>query len=495
MKKLFPSSFYNMRSLIGAGVSALSLSLIIFLFVLEAMTEHPKPYMGIITLIILPIFLAMGLTSVVWGILREHRLRRLGKSQSVLPVIDFNNPRHRLGFSVASLSLILFLALSAFGSYKAYEFTDSDEFCGQMCHSVMSPEFTAYQYSPHARVGCAECHIGSGAEWFVKAKISGSYQVYSVLFDKYSRPIPTPIENLRPAQQTCEQCHWPKHFFSEKQRVLTYYLSDEKNTKWTLDLLIKIGGGNHEEGPTSGIHWHMNIANEITYIHADQSRQVIPWVKVKHKDGSETVYQDTASDFDVEKAEPHMKRRMDCIDCHNRPTHIYHHPAKSVNQAMAIGWIDESLPFVKNVTVNALERPYRDQQTALDSIRIIIHEFYATRYPALMIEQREAIERVVTETQKIYSRNFFPEMRVSWRHFPDNIGHLYSAGCFRCHDGKHKSADGRVLSRDCNTCHIVLAQEFEEGSLRVSLKGIDYRHPVDVGDEWKEKNCSSCHVE
>ncbi len=492
MKRLFPSSFYNIRSLIGAGLSVLSLALIVFLFVLEALADQPKPYMGIITFIILPGFLVIGILMIAWGILREHRLRRLGKAESHLPVIDFNNPRHRLAFSVVSFGMIVFLALSAFGSYKAYEFTDSDEFCGEMCHTVMSPEFTAYQYSPHARVGCAQCHIGSGAEWFVKAKISGSYQVYSVLFNKFSRPIPTPIENLRPAQETCEQCHWPKHFFSEKQKVLTYYLSDEHNTRWTLNLLIKIGGGNHEEGPTSGIHWHMNIANEITYRPSDAARQDIPWVRVRHRDGSETVYRDTTRHVDVVAGEA---RRMDCIDCHNRPTHIFHHPANSVNHAMSVGWIDDRLPYIKNVAVKALQSPYRSKETAMDSIRVTIADFYASHYPELVVSKKTAIDRAVQEAQKIYTRNFFPEMNVSWKHFPDNIGHMYAPGCFRCHDGKHRSDDGRFLSRDCNMCHTILAQKLEKGSLRISLQGIDYRHPVDIGNEWQEKNCSECHSE
>ncbi len=494
MKRIFPSSFYNLITLAGLAVASVSFGLILFLMLLESLAEQQKPYMGIIAFVILPFVLLLGVALMAAGILREHRRERLGKPHALhLPTIDLSNPRHRAAFTTVSIGALLLLMFTAFGSYKAYEYTDSDRFCGEICHKVMDPEYTAYQFSPHARVGCVKCHIGPGADWFVRSKISGSYQVYAVLFNKFPRPIPTPIENLRPAQQTCEQCHWPKHFFSEKQHVNTYYLSDEHNTKWTLNLLMKIGGGNIEAGPTSGIHWHMNIANEVTYAALDTQRQIIPWVKSKKPDGTVTIYRSTeipSTDDTLKKA---FVRRMDCIDCHNRPTHIYQTPARSVNHVMSLGWIDPQLPSAKSVAVKALENPYSTKAAGLDSIKLVIEKFYAGTYPSIASSKRTEIDRMVTEVQKIYTRNYFPEMNVSWKRFPDNLGHLYYLGCFRCHDGKHVSEDGKVLSKDCNTCHTILAQQFERDTLRLSLGGIEYRHPVDVGDAWKEMNCSDCH--
>lgn len=496
MKRIFPASFYNIRSLLGAGLALLSFGLIVFLFVLEIFATHPKAYMGVIIFVILPGFMVIGLCIVAWGIWREHKRKLAGKTtEEHLPVIDLNNPRHRTAFVFISVGTILFLALSAFGSFKAYEYTDSDQFCGEMCHSVMHPEYTAYQNSPHARVGCAQCHIGSGAEWFVKAKISGSYQVYSVLFNKYSKPIATPIENLRPAQQTCEQCHWPKHFFSEKQQVKDYYISDEKNTKWRLNLLMKIGGGNIDHGPQNGIHWHMNINNEITYAPIDRERLVIPWVKAKSRDGKETVYRSTEVKITDEQLNEVEKRRMDCIDCHNRPTHIYHHPSESVNQSISAGGIDVGLPFIKNVAVKSLQMPYGSTTGAIDSIKTLMTAFYATNYPDVAKNKKSNIEQAITEVQGIYSRNFFPEMGVTWRKFNDNIGHMYYPGCFRCHDGKHVNEEGKVLSRDCNVCHTLLAQTFENDPPEMSLKGVEYRHPVEVDKAWQEMNCWDCHTE
>ncbi len=494
MKRIFPGSFYNIITLIGGSIAIVSFGLILFLMLLESLAENPKPYMGIVAFVILPVFLIIGLAIAIIGILREHRRERLGKPHGLrLPTIDLSNPRHRTAFVIISIAGILLLMFSAFGSFQAYEHTDSDEFCGQTCHKVMEPEYTAYQFSPHARVGCVKCHIGPGADWFVRSKISGSYQVYAVLFNKYPRPIPTPIVNLRPAQQTCEQCHWPKHFFSEKQHVNTYFLPDEHNTKWTLNLLMKIGGGNIEAGPTSGIHWHMNIANEVTYAALDPQRQIIPWVRSRKPDGTVTIYKTTDMQVTDDTLKKAFMRRMDCIDCHNRPTHIYHPPARSVNHVMSLGWIEPRLPDVKSLGVKVLEIPYATKQGGLDSISMAVRDYYRQNFPAIAESAKTAIDRTADELQKIYARNYFPEMRVDWKKFPDNLGHLYYLGCFRCHDGKHVSDDGKVLSKDCNTCHTILAQQFENDTLRLSLGGIDYRHPVDVGDAWKEMNCSDCH--
>jgi nitrate/TMAO reductase-like tetraheme cytochrome c subunit len=494
MKKLFPKTFYNITSLYGLSVVAISFVLFIFLSILDFFATDQKPYMGIITFIILPAFLIIGLAIGFLGIWREHKRKKLGLPvHEQLPRIDLNDPKQQRVVLFTGIGTLVFLFLTVFGSYKAYEYTDSDAFCGTMCHKVMDPEYTAYQSSPHARVGCAKCHIGPGAGWYVRSKLSGAYQVYATVFNKYPEPIPTPIENLRPAQETCEQCHWPKQFFSEKLKKNTYFLSDEKNTRWTLDLLLKIGGGNIEAGPASGIHWHMNIANELSYIATDTQRQVIPWIKSKRSDGSVVVYRTTENSISDSAVQTMKKRRMDCIDCHNRPTHIYNPPARSVNHSMTLGWIDPALPGVKSAAVKALETSYATKMEGLEGIRRTLEDYYQTNYPQIASTNNDTLARAIKEVQRIFDHNYFPEMKVSWRKFPDNLGHLYSPGCFRCHDGKHVAGDGKILSRDCNVCHTILAQQFEKEGLRLSLDGIEYRHPVDIGTAWKEMNCSDCH--
>lgn len=496
MKRRLPESVYNLMTMGGASIAVISLSLIVFLFVIDLTAESSNPYLGIFTFILFPGFLVLGLILIAWGIVRERRRIRAGHgSMGRLPVVNLNDARHRFAFSIFFFGTILFLGLSTFGSFKAYEYSDSVEFCGLVCHNVMHPEYIAYQHSPHARVPCADCHIGSGAEWFVKAKISGAYQVYSVLFEKYPRPIPTPVHDLRPAQETCEQCHWPRHFFSEKQRKFTYYVSDEDNTKWSLNLLMKIGGGNEMQGTTDGIHWHMNISNDIRYAALDSARMVIPWVKIKRLDGTEDVYRSNDVAFSEDQLNRSEIRRMDCIDCHNRPSHKYNHPAGVVNQYLTLGWIDKTLPYAKNIAIAALERPYTSTTAADDSIAIIVGNFYRDQYPTVYAERRAAIDKLIDEARKIYSRNYFPEMRVSWRHYPDQIGHMYAPGCFRCHDGKHVNERGKPISRDCNVCHTLLAQSFEDEDYEISLTGLEYRHPVNVDKAWKEMSCYDCHNE
>ncbi len=494
MLKKLPRIFYNQISIIGGAIASVSFGLILFLMILELMADNPKPYMGIIAFVILPVFLIIGIVIFFYGAIRERRRIVEGVSQEFeFPVINLNDPSQRRATIFFSISGVLLLLFSAFGSFKAYEYTDSDAFCGELCHSVMSPEYTAYKVSPHSRVGCVKCHIGPGADWFVRSKLSGSYQVYATLFNKYPRPIPTPIENLRPAQETCEQCHWPQHFFSEKQISFDYYESDEKNTRWNLYLLMKIGGGNEEAGPTSGIHWHMNIKNKIYYYAIDRERQIIPYIEVERMDGSKTIYRSTEIKFNENEKDKFYSRRMDCIDCHNRPTHIYHPPARSVNHLISLGWINRQLPYIKSIAVQALDQDYTSKKIALDSIRFLVDEFYAMNYPEIYRSMKKDINDAIYRLQQIYERNFFPEMKVSWRTHFDNIGHMYYLGCFRCHDGKHVSDDGKVLTKDCNTCHTILSQSFENQPVRLSLEGLDYIHPVDIGNDWKEVNCSECH--
>jgi hypothetical protein len=231
----------------------------------------------------------------------------------------------------------------------------------------------------------------------------------------------------------------------------------------------------------------MNILNEVEYFAADPQRLVIPVVTVRSPDGRQRTYRSTQG----KEATAGARRRMDCLDCHNRPTHIYHHPSQSLNQLLALRRVDPRLPNIKGLAVKTLEEPYASRDAALLEIRRRVTEFYQRNYPEVATSMQTEIERAVVEIQKTYERNYFPAMRVSWKNFPDHIGHLRSPGCFRCHDGRHVSDDGRTLSRDCNLCHVIIAQQIE--TQRFSLSGLEYRHPGEVGDAWKEVNCSDCH--
>lgn len=495
MKRLFPPVVYNPITLTGAAIASVSFGLILFVFILEIFSSiGDNPYIGILSFIVLPAILIFGLLLIAFGILRERKRISQGKSrEGKLPVIDLNDPAKRAAFATFSIGTIILLLFTAFGSFKAYEYTETDEFCGTVCHKVMEPEYTAYLGSPHSRVGCVGCHIGSGTDWYVKSKLSGAYQVYSVIFKKYSQPIPTPVRELRPAEGTCEQCHSPEHFFSEKKTMYTYYLSDEKNTRSDLSMLVKIGGGNSEFGTANGIHWHMNINNEIYYIHTDERRQEIAWVKQVSSDGKEIVYRNKNNEFDENNFPKENLRKMDCIDCHNRPSHIFHQPDKMVNLYMDQGRIDPELPYIKSISVQALENQYSEKEIALDSISTIINSFYRSTYRNIFEEKKQQITSAINEVQKIYSRNYFPYMNANWKSFPDNISHVYTPGCFRCHAGNMVSDDGKVVSHDCNSCHLIISQTNNDGMQRVDLNGLEFEHPIDIGSDIKDLVCTDCH--
>jgi nitrate/TMAO reductase-like tetraheme cytochrome c subunit len=485
------SLFRNMVSLIGAALAAVSLANIIFLFLIDVTSARSSPYIGIFAYMIMPAFLVLGLFLVPVGMLIERQRRRnLAPGEiPAYPKLDLNNPHQRSSLAFFLSFVVIFVMLSAVGSYHAYEFTDSVQFCGQLCHKVMNPEYTAYTQSPHARVRCVDCHVGAGATWYVKSKLSGSYQVYAAIFNKYPRPIPTPVANLRPAAETCEECHWPKKFIGDQYKSITHYGYDEKNTPRVVDMLIKTGGGDPMTGTATGIHWHMNIGNKITFAVTDPKRQDIQWVQARNVEtGQVTTYKSkdaTVTDAQIASAPKHT---MDCIDCHNRPTHIYVAPDRSVDQSLLAHRLDPNLPFMKQQAVTALTGDYKSTEDADKGIAKSLTDFYGPKGV-----DSKALDSMIKEVQRIYSVSIFPYMRVDWRTHPDNIGHFYYPGCFRCHDGNHVSAEGKVIPKDCTTCHIIVGQEENGKVLSNNMEGVEFKHPVDIGDV-TQVNCADCHT-
>ena len=474
-----PSLLRNWLSLTGLVIVIGSLFSFFLLFLLDAMATFSNPYVGILTYIVAPGFTMMGLVLTIIGALRERRQLHGARGLMPMVVIDLTRPRDRrvLGFFIGGT--LIFLLLSAMGSYHRYHFTESVQFCGQTCHTVMQPELVTYQHGPHARVSCTECHIGPGATWFVKAKISGTYQLYATAFDKFPRPIPTPIKNLRPAQETCEQCHWPKKFVGNLERTYNYFLGDETNTPFTLSLLMKVGGADPTHGPEGGIHWHMNVKNKVEYVATDVARQKIPWVRIVDPQGVVTEFR--TKGFTNDPASFTI-RAMDCMDCHNRPAHKYQTPNDAVNLAISLGHIDRTLPWIKTNAVYALTRDFKTETEALQGIATHLAE----RYP-----NEPRIRPVIDVVQQLYRDNFFPEMKASWKIYPDNIGHKNWPGCFRCHDGNHKTEDGKrtIKANDCNACHTILAQGNGPELLQLSPAGQAFKHP---GGDY-DLTCYDCH--
>ncbi len=485
----------NPISLAGVALSIVSLANIFLFVVIDAIATKASPYIGILAYMVSPAFLVLGLLLMVVGLLFERRKKVV--STDFYPRIDLNARAKRSAVISFMTFLIVFVMVSAAGSYKAYEFTESTAFCGQLCHTVMSPEYTAYQLSPHARVACAECHVGPGATWFVKSKLSGSRQVFAAVFNTFPRPIPSPVQNLRPAQETCEQCHWPKKFYGGQLKVFSHYANDEKNTLSQVRMIIKTGGGDPATGAPEGIHWHMNISNKIEYLATDEKRQSVAYVHVEDIQGRVTDYyaQDSKLNKDQIKAAAAKSglHRMDCVDCHNRPTHIYVPPDLSVDQSILARRIDVNLPFIKQQVVTVLTADYKTTDAAMQGIASGIQDFYEKKYPDVAKQKQLEIRAAVDEAKAIFKRTTFPEMKLNWQTHPNNLGHFYYNGCFRCHDGQHTSADGKVISKDCNQCHTVLSDNAEAVNKGATGALPGFEHPVDIGD-LKQVNCSDCHT-
>lgn len=486
----------NRTSLFGLLLGGSGLVAAVILLILDITSETDNPYLGILTFMVAPAITLVGLLLATVGAVRMRRhIRRQGASGlRSLPVVDLNRPAVFWVVIVSVAGGLLFLILSTVGTFQAYTYSESTAFCGETCHTVMEPEYTAYQSSPHANVPCTACHIGPGGEWFVKSKLNGLKQVWSTAFDTFSRPIETPIHNLRPARDTCYNCHWPEKHFGSALLERTYYrASEEGNDPWTLKMLVNVGGGDPRRGPGEGIHYHMLVENRIEYVAADEKRLIIPWIRQTTPEGKVIVYRTTdpgMSEKLKELDDPVLLakedvRLMDCIDCHNRPAHQYHSPERSMNESMRSGFISPTLPNIKALGCELLDGEYASKEEALAAIEQRLREEFPDPAPE--------VDGAIAQIQRLYTENFFPEMEVSWRGYPDHIGHMTSPGCFRCHDGKHVSDEGRVLSNDCNLCHTVIAQGPGTELKTISSGGLEFEHPEDVGDAYLEQRCDECH--
>lgn len=481
-------------SLVGIGLTLFSLLSMVFLLVLGAILGRDNPYVGIFIYIIYPALLLFGIFLIPAGALLERRRRAKGGEVPPYPRIDLNIPRTRAMFLSFVVLSVLLLGIVSTASYQAYHFTDSVTFCGDLCHSVMEPEAVAYHASPHARVSCAACHVGSGAGWYVRSKLAGAYQIYSVLFNKYTRPISTPVHSLRPAQDTCEQCHWPEKFWGAQLKVITRYGHDEKNSVRQVRTLLRTGGGSPTTGIAAGIHWHMNITNEIYYGAADPQRQKIPWVRMKDPQGRVTEYVDRTASLTAEEMKKLEIRRMDCMDCHNRPSHVFRDPDGAVDTALLTGLIDSSLPYIKREAVRVLSVIYPNKEKAREGIATSLDSFYFTQYPKLYAAKRETIKKAIAEVTRIYKTNIFPEMKVDWRTHPDNIGHTLYPGCFRCHEGNHVGQDGKVIRKDCQLCHTIIGHESKVPKPTDVAVAEKFQHPWPLLGKHETLSCNQCHA-
>jgi hypothetical protein len=483
--KFFTALFGNWVGIFGLVVAACSLFVALCLIAIDFFHGFRQPYMGILVYLFVPSFIWFGLVCAGVGVWLERR--RPPKPAAPKGPAEANRRTRRL---VAAFSFAcFFLMLSTLGSYRAFQVTESPQFCGALCHTVMRPEYVTYKISPHSRVRCTECHIGPGASWFVRAKISGLYQVYATLTDVYPRPIPVPVQNLRPARETCEQCHWPAKFYGWLELRRQFFLPDKQNTPFNIRLLVYVGGAVATRGPVGGIHWHMVESNRMEYIATDEGRQTIPWVKVTNREtGAVTIYESQSNPLTPQQQKTLPRRVLDCVDCHNRPTHIFDSPYRALDVSMWLHRIDPAIPDIKMKAATAMVKAgaTASQAAGLAQIAQQLSKEYSG------YQNQPKIRQAISESQRIFRDNFFPEMKTDWKVRPNNIGHYIFPGCFRCHDGSHVDQTGRAVSHGCNTCHVITSQGPEPEPETVSCQGLKFDHPG--GEIPPEILCNQCHT-
>ncbi len=417
-----------------------------------------SPYIGILTFFVFPAVFIFGLVLVpignAWATLRG---RKRSDAELHYPKLDFSVPRVRREFGIVAFLTGVNLFIISTATFQGVAYMETEQFCGQVCHTVMEPEFTAHAASPHANVACVDCHIGPGAESFVSAKLNGVNQLIGVALNSYERPIPTPVTNLRHAQEICAECHDANQYVGDQVRVYTEYGDDEQNTPMHSVLVMHVGGGDAE----SGIHsWHNNPTKRILFYAADEQRQDIQYVRVEHDDGRTVEYTEDGVDLPPEATRADALREMDCTDCHNRPAHTFELPQKALDVALTRGLIDSAIPFIKNAGLEALHSTAQDGGSA-DDAAAQLRAYYEGNHSEFAAANAGAIDQAVKEVRAIYARNVFPKMKVGWGTYPDNRGHIQFEGCFRCHDDSHANAAGETISQDCTLCHDVLAFQEE----------------------------------
>ena len=449
--------FRSPLSFTGAVLTTVSAVTFLIVFLADLFGWHTNPYLGILFFLILPGIFVVGLALIPIGNWLERRWVQQGKvpHERRWPRFDLNDPTQRRRAVLIFALTMANIVIVSLAAYRGVEYMDSVPFCGQVCHTVMEPEFVAHQDAAHARVACVQCHIGPGASWFARSKISGARQVLAVSFHTYSTPIPSPVENLRPARETCEVCHWPDKFHGDIVRTVVEYGNDEKNTESVTTLNMHVGGGPQGSANPSSIHWHVAQGVEIEYVATDDKRQVIPYVRMTDR-RTGTMREYFAEGVTPQQIQAGERRQMDCVDCHNRPSHPLAPTAeRAVNDAMARGDIPKTLPFVHREAVRLLKANYASPQAADEAISRELRDFYRTQQPEVYMSRRQEVERAVNSTVAVYRRNVFPRMKVQFGTYPNNIGHVDFPGCFRCHDDDHKSKDGKAIGQDCETCHAI----------------------------------------
>ncbi len=408
-------------------------------------------------------------------------------------------PRRKIPFKQILLIGLAFIAgfvVVGVIAIQVWDYSNSVHFCANACHDVHPEEIPAYEYSFHSNVKCVECHMGRvGTLNNILLKASHFKHLPAVIFDAYERPLES--ETMRPANESCELCHWPPAFHGDTVRRITRFDTDEENTEKDTYLLMKTGAGTVEAGQGFAIHWH--VSSEVEYIAKDEHHQEISWVRVTLPDGQTVEYNDVTNPLTPEEIEDAEPKTMDCVDCHNRVGHPFPAPETLVDRAMDEGLLDADLPYAKKTMLDLITADYASQEEAQEAVEAARGQ-YAMIYPEIAAQNPEAIEEAEELAKELITEVVFEEPGVTWEDFPDQNKHKDFAGCFRCHDGKHLTDEGESIRLHCNICHSVPANVGgEEAPPAVPLGDLDepdYHLATNFVADHRfqaDDSCEECH--
>lgn len=437
-------------SMLGAALVTSAGFSWLFLLPSQIRGHVANPYIGLLLFIFLPLLFFLGLALIPIGLVLAKRRIAAG----IVSMPDRRTMFRRIGIFFAVMTFLNAVIGSQL-TYRAVAHMETVQFCGQTCH-VMKPEFTAHQRAPHQQVACVSCHVEPGATGWLKSKMAGTRQLMGVVLNNHPRPIESAMESnrLAPASETCEQCHWREKAIPSHLRVISKYKDDESNTLSYTVLMMNVGGGR-----SGGIHGaHMAPGVHMSYAAADRKRQSIPWVEYRN-DNTGVSRNYLSSDAKPGAIASLPKFEMQCVDCHNRPTHAFELPDRALDRALAGGKLPADLPYLKKTGLEVLKADYKSEDDAANRIPAALVSFYRQRYSALYGKRTVDIDRAGKALLGIYSENVFPDLKVSWGTYPDNLGHTDYPGCFRCHDEIHATADKKTITQDCSACHQALAVE------------------------------------
>jgi hypothetical protein len=452
----------NRAALVGATIFILLFPVLLITTLIDLQGGIENPYFSLLLYLVMGPLSLMALVLLVTGLLtRKWKNQEEGGSRYTLEFLkeQLTSPEHsrnirRFVYS-ATVLISVFLFMMVALTHTGHRYTDSVHFCGSFCHTVMEPQFVTHRNSPHSQVRCVACHIGKHSGGLTDAKLSGLKQLYSTMTDSYPRPLKIPRKSLRPTRATCEECHRPEKFHGHKLYFFDKFLQDEANSHVQTVMIMKIGSGGHLGSSAHGIHWHTSENHQVFFTADDLDRRQINRITLLAPDGEITAF----SKGNMPATDGDLGHLMDCVDCHNRPTHDFLSPEKAIDQKLLRKQIPAELPYIKREATIAVTREYKNIKKARAGIEKYLKQWYTDNYPQLTVNQPELLATAIEGAQQAYEENVFPEMKIGWETYPSCIDHRHEGGCFRCHDNSFQSADGRVISQDCNLCHIILVEK------------------------------------